>query len=164
MMLTSTATEELIRHPSCLNAHRISLAEALKDESMLHVTMEAARAEFTNLVETQKALEPVRYGQIPKEDKDKIINGHIFFKDKTDSHGKEIRKGRFVLNGNEQSPHHIDETRAPTVNPISLLTTLAISAQNKKATNDAYDVVGAFVCTEMPAGKTIIVRARGKTK
>lgn len=166
--LTTTTTDEYpSKHPSCHQqqaaVYRISLAQALKDENNKDITMEAVKAEFTNLLVTQKALEPVLLQDIPQVDKDKIINGHIFFKDKEDITGKQIRKGRFVLNGNEQDPYHIDETRAPTINPISIMTTLAVSCRNRNATNDAYDVVGAFVCTDMPAGKVIIVRMRGKT-
>lgn len=147
-----------------LKVYRISLSEALRDAETQNITIEAARTEFINLLETQKALDPVIYKDIPKEDRGKIINGHIFFKDKIDHTGKPIRKGRFVLNGNEQNPDHIDMTHSPTVNPISLFLTLSVSAQRPEYTNDAYDVVGAFVCTEMPEGKVIIVRVRGKTK
>eukprot|EP00981_Chlorochromonas_danica_P009278 scaffold2595_cov145-Ochromonas_danica.AAC.1 len=146
-----------------LNLPHLPLNQALKEEEHKEKTIEAAKVEFTNLLNTQQALAPVRLCDIPKEDKNKIVNGHIFFKDKEDNKGNRIRKGRFVLNGNEQDPYLIDETRSPTVNPISIMTTLAISARDKEATNDAYDVVGAFVCTEMPKGKVIIVRMRGKT-
>jgi hypothetical protein len=142
-----------------ISINRISLHEALKDEDKIDMTLDAAKTEIVNLYDTMKALKAVRYEDIPAQHRKNILNGHIFFKDQYNADGSfKRRKARFVMNGNEQDPTTIDDTRAPTVNPISLMCTLALSAQSEERQNDAYDIVGAFVCTEMPADKIIIAR------
>lgn len=143
--------------------YRISLTQAMRDVEMKEQRMNAARKEITNLYVTQKCLDPVQRGDIPREHQSMIMSGHMFFKDKYRADGSYDQcKARIVMNGNEQDPDTIDSTRAPTVNPISLMCTLAKSANDKHYTNDAYDVVGAFVCTEMPKDKIIIMKARGQ--
>lgn len=144
-----------------LRVYRTSLAQAMKDEDRKEQRMRAAETEITNLYMRQKCLDPVKKKEIPKQHLSKIMNGHMFFKDKYRADGSyEQCKARIVMNGNEQDPDTIESKRSPTVNPISLKCTLAKSANDPDYTNDAYDVVGAFVCTEMPKDKIIIMKAR----
>ncbi len=154
-------TDEVVSHPF-LHAYRISLGEAFKDEARRDMTVEATRDEFKGLLFDMKALKPVHFTEIADEDRKNILNGHIFYKDKYTARGDfERRKGRFVMNGNEQDPFHIDETRAPTVNPITLMSVLAYSA-TRKTKDKCYDVLKAFVGTPMKAGKHIYARVGKK--
>jgi hypothetical protein len=151
-------------HP-WLKAYRVSFNSAMKDpdKERREQTLEAARKEIITLMDDHKALRAVKYADIPKEQHRFIINGHMFFKDQYNADGSfKRRKGRLVMNGNEENPFDLGETRAPTVNPISLMTTLAISGNDPQIQNDAYDIDGAFICTEMVDGKTVIVRIGGK--
>lgn len=134
----------------------------MKDTTKLDMTMEAAKTEFFNLLETMKAMKPCHSRDIPREHRCFIINGHLFFKDQYNTDGTfKRRKARFVMNGNEQDPTTIDETRAPTVNPISFMCTLVIAAQDEEREVDGYNFVGAFPCTEIRNGKIFIVRVGG---
>lgn len=128
----------------------------------MDMTLEAARVEFVNLLETMQALKPCHSKDIPREHRRFIINGHLFFKDQYNADGTfKRRKARFVMNGNEQDPTTIEDTRAPTVNPISLMCTLAVAAQDDEREIDGYDVVGAFTSTDIRNGKIFIVRVGG---
>jgi hypothetical protein len=154
-------TGEVVSHPF-LHAYRISLGEAFKEEEKREMTVEATRDEFKGLLFDMKALKPVHFAEIADEDRKNILNGHIFYKDKYTARGDfERRKGRFVMNGNEQDPFHIDETRAPTVNPITLMSVLACSA-TRKTKDKCYDVLKAFVGTPMKKGKHIYARVGKK--
>jgi len=154
-------TGEVVSHPF-LHAYRLSLSEAFKDDSKRDMTIQATLDEFKGLLYDMKALKPVHFKEIAEEDRKNILNGHIFYKDKYTAHGDfERRKGRFVMNGNEQDPYHIDETRAPTVNPISLMSVLAYSA-TRTTKDKCYDVLKAFVGTKMKKGKNIYARVGRK--
>lgn len=141
--------------------NRISLQQAWQDETRLKDTKEAARKEITHLFTVLEALEPVRYSDIKLEHKKAIINGHLFFKDKFAADGTYMgRKARLVMNGNEELPENLGETRSPTVNPTSIFAALAIAANNQTTTISAYDAVSAFPTTDITPGKVIIVRIR----
>ncbi len=144
-----------------LTVYRLSLTRALTDAIRIKDTLNAARKEITHLFETLEALRPVNASALSKEEKGCIINGHLFFKDQYLADGSfKGRKARLVMNGNEEHPNNMDETRSPTVNPISLFSSLAVSANSLETTHHAYDVVSAFPTTAMPKNKTIIVRIR----
>lgn len=143
-----------------LTVYRLSLNKALKEESRLEDTIRAAKKEVHHLYSTLHALQAVKRQEIPREHKEKILNAHIFFKDKYLSDGTYAgRKARLVINGNEQNPWDMQDTRSPTINPISLFLALSGAAQRPHVIS-AYDVVSAFPTTPMTEGQIIIVRIR----
>lgn len=146
---------------SVITCYRMSLKEAFKDESKLAMTREACNNELINLFETEKALQPLHKRSISREDFKAIIDGHMFFDDKFNADGSfKKRKARLVMNGNQEHPSLIGETHAPTVIPSSLFLTLGIAANNTESVFDALDIEGAFLSTEMPDHKVVIVRIR----
>ncbi|HND47413.1 MAG TPA: Ty1/Copia family ribonuclease HI, partial [Anaerolineales bacterium] len=147
-------------HP-LLKVYRLSINQAFKDQDRIKDTLEAANREIKHLYETLEALRPVRHTDIPKSHYQCIINGHLFFKDKYAADGTYSgRKGRLVMNGNEENPYNMDETRSPTINPISLFACLAVAANHTEYELSTYDVVSAFSSTKLAEDKIIIVRIR----
>lgn len=53
------------------------------------------------------------------------------------------------MNGNEESPDDLEDTRSPTINPISLLTALSIAAHYPKCEISTYDAISAFAELEV---------------
>lgn len=162
-MQASIIEGEDTSHPF-LKIYRVSLAQALREPLRIHDTLDAARKEITHLYQTLEALKPAHYHDIVKKGHQKhIINGHLFFKDKFHADGSyNGRKGRLVMNGNEESPDDMGDTRSPTIIPTSMLAALAVTANYPKAVLSAYDAVCAFPTTDLKPGKIIIVRIRGK--
>jgi hypothetical protein len=146
-------------HPF-LKVYRVSLGQALQDPTRLTTTIDAARKELVHLYTTLQALKPVRYKDILERKQTRhIINGHLFFKDKFAADGSyRGPKGRLVMNGNEESQDDLEDTRSPTIDPISLLTALSIAAHYPKCEQSTYDAISAFATTNMRENKTIIVR------
>ena len=143
-------------------ADRISLNKALKDTEKLQLTKNAVRDEVINMFDSSKALQPVHFKDIPSNFHSNIINGHLFLTDKFTAEGIfDKRKGRFVLNGNEQPEETIGDTRSPTINPISLLMMLSKAVQLRKSKQKvilkAHDIVAAFLGTEFPKDKHLYI-------
>jgi hypothetical protein len=138
--------------------NRISLAKAMKDKEKLKQTKEAIFTELKNLMEN-KAMHPVFYRGIKWEHRRNILNCHMFLKDKFLSTGVfDKRKARTVINGNEEDPDNIEETKSPTVNPISVSILLAIAANDVDIDLAAYDIVAAFLGTPIREGKMVYIR------
>ena len=138
---TTVASSKLSHSPHpFLTVYRVSLGQALQDPTRLTDTIDAARKELVHLYTTLQALKPVRYKDILERKQTRhIINGHLFFKDKFAADGSYLgRKGRLVMNGNEESPDDLEDTRSPAIDPISLLTALSIAAHYPKCEQSTY--------------------------
>jgi hypothetical protein len=142
-----------------LYAHRITLSKALRDEEKMKLTIIAIKDELENLFYKQRALVPTLLKNIKPEHLDNVLNCHMFLTDKFTPEGEfERRKGRVVINGNEQTEGFEDgEARSPTVNLISFFMLLAIAVIRKAKNMRAYDIVGAFLATEYPEDKFLYV-------
>ena len=139
-------------------ADKISISKALKDTDKIEMTREAIYVEIKNLFDN-KALSPIKFPDINRQDHDNIIGCYMFLKDKFYSTGEfEKRKARAAILGNEEKEENIGDTHAPTVNPISLKLLLSLAANNPNSLIEAYDIVAAFLGTPMRKGKRLYMR------
>ena len=128
--------------------NQMSVRAALKDSSKLQMTKNAMTNEVKGLIDT-KSIRPIKFQSLSPEEKQKnIVGTHMFIEDKYLSTGEfEKRKARLVIHGNQQDPSTIGETRAPTVNPITVSTCLARAASMESCCIETADVVQAFLGT-----------------
>lgn len=131
-----------------IRINQMSVRAALKDASKLQLTKNAITGELRGLIDT-KSLRPRKYQSLSAEEKEKnVVGTHMFIEDKYLSTGEfEKRKARLVIHGNQQDPSTIGETRAPTVNPITVNACLAAAASMKNCDIETADVVQAFLGT-----------------
>lgn len=143
-------------------AYRISLKKALSMKENKKDIANAINAEMKNMMDN-KVLIPVKFTEIPPKHRDQVIRAHMFLKFKYKADGSFDKvKARLVANGDEQDFSTIDETFAPTVNPISVFTILNFTA-HKGYYLSAHDVKGAFLLKRMKDDKKIYVKI-GKTE
>jgi len=130
-------------------AYRLTVGAALKDDSKHDSAVRAIKDEIDSMVKGN-VMTPISYSQIPTSERRNIIPTHMFLKEKYKSDGQyDKMKGRLVANGNLESPDNIDDTYAPTVNPISVLTVLNIAAATGSLVS-SYDIKSAFLQTPIP--------------
>ena len=157
--------KNIVKSTSVVKVNRISLNQALKDPSKQDLTEASIRIEITGLLESG-ALKPVHITDLTKEElRENCIDGHMFLDDKYLSTGEfEKRKARLVMNGEQQHPKLVGETRAPTVNPISVQTAIARAATLLGSSIETADVVQAFLLTPMnkSKGRTFVRIRKGK--
>ncbi len=135
---------------------RVSLKAALRMKDKLPGIHIAIIEEIKNMM-VNKVVKPVMYDKIPHKDKKGIIRAHMFLKFKYKANGDFDKvKARLVANGNEQSLETISDTFSPTVNPISVMTQLNITAWLELILS-SYDYKGAFLKTPMEELKKILI-------
>ena len=103
---------------------------------------------------------PINPKTLPKNEYDKVLESHLFLKQKRD----QSIKGRMVTGGNKQRGH-IDKTDAtsPTAALESVLLTSTIYAKEGRDVA-IIDIPNAFVTTRIEDKKDIVtVRLRGKS-
>jgi hypothetical protein len=138
------------------HAYRISLRKALKMTDHEKEIKEAIFDEARNMMEN--VLKPVNFFELSSEDRSQVIRAHMFLKFKYKADGLFDKvKARLVANGDEQDFETIEETYAPTVNPISVFTQLAVTVHRKMYVS-AHDVKKAFLLKEITNGKRIIAK------
>ena len=155
---SSSNSDGNIKSNRLVVVNRISLAQAEKeaeqDPSKRDLTDAAVRVELMGLLDT-RTLVPRHVNEVtPQELENNCIDGFLFLDDKYLSTGEfEKRKARLVIMGSQQKRETIGETRAPTVNPITVSTILAIAATNKSCSIETADVVAAFLTTRYNKSK-----------
>jgi hypothetical protein len=109
--------------------------------------LESIYAEIENM-ESMEAMKPILYSDIPSEFRHQIIASHMFLKDKYKGDGSfDKTKARLTVNGDQQDPETINDTTAPTVNPISVNVLLSIAAARPQYKLSAHDIKTAFLTT-----------------
>lgn len=127
-----------------MSAYRVSLGAALKMTDRREDIHSSIQAEINNLKES-RTLRLLRRKEVTREVMKDTIPCHLFLKFKYKADGSPDKiKSRLAANGNDQDPESIGETFAPTVNPISVKTHLALTAREKLHLA-AYDIKGAFL-------------------
>jgi hypothetical protein len=133
--------------------NHMSIRKALEDKDKLDSTTKSINDEIENI---HRSVLPVHLSDIPKSERGAIIPCQAFVTHKTLATGVfDKTKTRIVLLGNLQSQDSIEETRSPTVNPISVMTQLQATVQVSTSRLASYDVKQAFTGTPMPEGKKI---------
>jgi hypothetical protein len=139
-ILSSLPTDESID----LSAYRVSLGAALKMDDRLAEINQAIHDELQNMKSTG-TIHLLSPSDITPSVLAATIPCHMFLKFKYKADGSFDKvKARLTGNGDRQHPDTIGETYAPTVNPISVKTQLAITAREQLHLA-AYDIKGAFL-------------------
>jgi hypothetical protein len=124
----------------------LSVRTAVKDFG--NVAIEAVRSELKQLFEEKKALVPVRYTGISKDQRKRDIRSHMFLKEKFED-GKFVKmKARLVADGRMQDRAIYSNSSSPTAKTRSVMTCLKIAAV-KDWDLLKVDVGGAFLCAPM---------------
>jgi hypothetical protein len=124
----------------------LSVRTAVKDFG--NVAIEAVRSELKQLFEEKKALVPVRYTGISKDQRKRDIRSHMFLKEKFED-GKFVKmKARLVADGRMQDRAIYSNYSSPTAKTRSVMTCLKIAAV-KDWDLLKVDVGGAFLCAPM---------------
>jgi len=136
-------------------AYCITVNAALKDDTKHDSAVQAIKDEIVSMVNGD-VMTPISCNQISPSERRNIILTHMFLKGKNRSDGQyDKMKRRLVDNGNFESPDHIEDTYAPTANPISVLTVLNIAAANGSLIS-SYDINSAFLQTPIPESEKLI--------
>jgi hypothetical protein len=102
--------------------------------------------------------EPLKYEELTAEEKQQILESHLFLTEKRD---KTI-KGRLVAGGDKQKDFITKEDKSsPTVATESVLLTCAIEAKERRDVAVA-DLPNAFIQTRVFGKDRVIVRLRGE--
>jgi len=117
---------------------------------------DAGLAEIKQLLQTKKALTPVRREDLSATQAKRIIRSHMFLKAKYDAlgHFQKI-KARLVADGSGQDRALYPDTSSPTADLHSLYMMLAIAA-NKKQKAAVIDIGGAYLNAKMTGEPTYI--------
>jgi hypothetical protein len=136
-----------------VDCNHMSIRKALEDKEKLESTTKSIQAEVDNI---RGCVTPILLSEIPEKERKDIIPCLVFVTHKTLATGVfDKTKTRCVLNGSRQSQDSIEETKSPTVNPISVMTQLQATVQIPTSRLASYDVKQAFTGTPMPKGKKI---------
>ena len=104
------------------------------------------------------SFKPINPSNLSKSEKAKILESHLFLKQKRDS----TIKGRLVGGGNKQRDYvSKNDVSSPTatLESVFLVSTIAAKKNRKVAT---VDIPNAFFQTEIPSDEKIRMRLRGK--
>jgi hypothetical protein len=135
-----------------IQVYRLTLRAALKMKDRQSEIIKAINEEIRNILGVAK---PIRKKDIPKYAE--LIPAHMFLKLKYKANGDFDKvKARLVANGNLQDDEMIQETFAPTVNPISVFTQINIAAHRSWKVS-AYDIKKAFLLAPMPEDRCIVI-------
>jgi hypothetical protein len=127
------------------SGYRISLNKALKDTTQIDATMQAIINEIDNM-ENGDVMPPVHYNDIPFRFREKIIDTHMFLRDKFKADGAfDKKKARMVFNGSQQNIADVGDTASPTVNPMSINTVFSYAATEPKYIISLIDFDYAFL-------------------
>jgi hypothetical protein len=119
--------------------------------------LKSIEAEIDNL-EQPGVLTPIRLKSIPKGLRRHIIGVYMFHKEKFKADGSfDKDKCRIVLLSNLRDQDTIGDSTSPTVNPISVMTQLNLTATRKHLLS-AYDIKGAFLMSPMQEGTRMFIR------
>ena len=133
-------------------AYRISLRAALRMNDRKSQMLDAIREEIINIF-SNNVVKPVKR---PKTNC-VVVHAHMFVKIKYKADGSFYKvKARLVANGDEQPLDTLGETRAPTVNQISVITLLNYVVL-MDCLLSAYDIKGAFLKRRIEEGKLIYI-------
>ena len=131
-------------------AYRLSVRQALKEGTTerQNLAREAIAAEVQQLWE-MRALEPILWSKVPIRLRNRIIPSHMFLKEKYKANGEfDKMKARLVAGGDRVDTNLVGETRAPTVNPITVMIMLQIAAL-KSYTIMSADIKGAYLIPDV---------------
>jgi hypothetical protein len=133
-----------------VNAYRISLRQALHEgtEERRAMAKRAIKEELEQLLDIN-AFKFIRFDGVPAQHRDRIVNSHMFLKEKFKADGSFDRmKARLVAGGHLIDADSIGNTRAPTVQTTNVRLMLAISAIRKYTIMTA-DIKGAFLLAKI---------------
>ena len=115
-------------------SYRMTSRRALIDNTHKKTALAAVKEAIDNMI-TRKVMKPIKYEDLRKGQMRNIIPMHMFLKERFRSDGSFDRwKARLVANGNHQSPDTIGNTYAPTVNPITVMTLINLTATSAEHT------------------------------
>jgi len=108
----------------------------------------SGRKEVRNLMEN-KTLTHMRYSSMNAQQKGNVHRSFMFLKDKLNAAGIwESYKARLVINGSTVNVDEVGDLYAGTVNPISIMTMIAIATMNNHDIA-AFDIKGAYLIPEV---------------
>lgn len=136
---------------------KMSIRAAYNDRKRRKAAEDAVIEELENM-ERNSVMDPILLDDIPSKFRKLIISGHMFLKDKFKADGSFDRlKARLVARGDQQDPDSVDETFAPTVNPISVMTQLNLAAHRNHYIS-SYDIKSAFLLAPLSDSKHIYLK------
>jgi len=143
-MVKNSLNDESFR--DAIYAYQTSLNKAMKDDcpKRRDEAEKSARIEVRNIVEN-KCLRPIRWRDMNQAQKKNTHRSFMFMKDKVDGAGEwDKYKARLVINGSTIELDGLGDLYAGTVQPISVMTMIAI-ATNKGYSIGVYDIKGAYL-------------------
>jgi hypothetical protein len=108
----------------------------------------ACEAELKQLFLDKKALLPMKWDDLSKEQRRRVIRSHMFLTEKYNDGVFEKLKGRMVADGRTQDRSIYTDYSSPTVKTSSVMTCLKIAAM-KGWKFIKVDVGGAFLCANI---------------
>ena len=131
--------------------YRVGLTEAMREQNPAKrkMILDALDDEVENLVRKTKAVIPVHPNTLTRKEISDRIPGHTFLKFKELANGDFERvKARTVAGGNQVDPDTVGETKAPTVNIVSVMSLISLSTSVGFEIRSA-DIEGAFLIPEL---------------
>jgi hypothetical protein len=128
------------------NLMNLSVKTAVADFG--EVADAACEAELVQLFREKRALVPVIWDDLTKEQQDKVVRSHMFLKEKFEDGIFQKLKARIVADGRTQDRNTYPDYSSPTVKTRSIMTCLKVAAmKGMKAMK--IDVGGAFLCAKI---------------
>jgi len=116
----------------------------------------SGRKEVRNLMKN-KTLIPMRYSSMNAQQKGNVHRSFMFLKDKLNAAGVwESYKARLVINGSTVNVDEVGDLYAGTVNPISIMTMIAVATMNNYNIA-AFDIKGAYLIPEVDSSEPDIM-------
>jgi flagellar basal body rod protein FlgC len=124
----------------------------------IEATMQAIENEIDNM-ETGDVMPPVHYKDILVDYGEKIVNTHMFLKDKFKADGAfDKTKARMVYDGSNQDYDEVGDTASPTVNPIAIMTKMNYAASHPEVVISLIDFDYALLLQAVQEGKHVYIR------
>jgi hypothetical protein len=108
------------------NLMNLGVGEAIRE--LGNVASDACKAELQQLFVEKKALQPVKWSGLSREQRRKVIRSHMFLKEKYEDGAFVKMKARLVADGRMQDRSVYPDHSSPTVKTRSVMTCLKLAA------------------------------------
>jgi hypothetical protein len=128
------------------NLMNLGVGEAIREFG--DVASDACKAELQQLFVEKKALQPVKWSELNKEQRRKVIRSHMFLKEKYEDGAFVKVKARLVADGQMQDRTIYPDHSSPTVKTRSVMTCLKLAAMKGWGLTKI-DIAGAYLCADI---------------
>jgi len=128
------------------NLMNLGVGEAIREFG--DTASDTCKAELQQLFVEKKALQPVRWTELSKEQKHKVIRSHMFLKEKYEDGAFVKMKARLVADGRMQDRTVYPDHSSPTVKTKSVMTCLKLAVVKGWGLTKI-DIAGAYLCADI---------------